>query len=38
MKTVCAFFAARRYWKDEKALQAAYGDLVGRMDPTWENG
>lgn len=36
MKTVCAFFAARRYWKDEKALQAAYGDLAGRMDPTWE--
>lgn len=28
MKTVYAFFAARRYWKDEAALQAAYADLA----------
>lgn len=27
MKTVYAFFAARRYWKDEAALQAAYTEL-----------
>ena len=27
MKTVYLFFAARRYWKDEAALQAAYKEL-----------
>ena len=27
MKTVFAFFAARRYWKEEDKLQAAYGEL-----------
>lgn len=27
MKTVYLFFAARRYWKDEKALQNAYREL-----------
>jgi len=27
MKTVYAFFAARRYWKDEALLQAAYREL-----------
>lgn len=27
MKTVYIFFAARRYWKDENALQAAYREL-----------
>ena len=27
MKTVYAFFAARRYWKDEASLQAAYAEL-----------
>lgn len=27
MKTVYAFFAARRYWKDEDKLQAAYKEL-----------
>ena len=27
MKTIFAFFAARRYWKDEDKLQAAYREL-----------
>ncbi len=27
MKTIYLFFAARRYWKDEAALQAAYREL-----------
>ena len=27
MKTVCMFFAARRYWADEEKLRSAYETL-----------
>ena len=32
MKTIYAFFAARRYWKDEAQLQAAYTELATLAD------
>ena len=31
MKTVCMFFAARRYWADEEKLRSAYETLAAQM-------